>query len=92
MAEPSMTEPLLLEKKEMIKAVPNIPAKTRLECLDIYRGLTMVGMILVDNRGNPNHVIWPLDETSWNGLSTADCVFPSFLFISGVAITLALKH
>lgn len=51
----------------------------------------MVGMILVDNRGNPNYVIWPLNESQWNGLSTADCVFPSFLFISGVAITLALK-
>lgn len=50
----------------------------------------MVGMILVDNMGNSS-VIWPLDETEWNGLTTADCVFPSFLFISGMAITLAIK-
>ncbi|EAS02013.2 heparan-alpha-glucosaminide N-acetyltransferase, putative (macronuclear) [Tetrahymena thermophila SB210] len=70
---------------------PAAAPKQRLECLDIYRGLTMVGMILVDNMGNSS-VIWPLDETEWNGLSTADCVFPSFLFISGMAITLAIKH
>lgn len=52
----------------------------------------MVGMIMVDSMGNFNYVIWPLDETIWNGLTTADCVFPSFLFIMGLAIPLALKQ
>ena len=51
----------------------------------------MVGMIMVDSMGNFDYVIWPLDETVWNGLTTADCVFPSFLFIMGLAIPLALK-
>lgn len=52
----------------------------------------MVGMILVDNMGNFDYVIWPLDETIWNGLTTADCVFPCFLFIMGLAVPLALKR
>ena len=57
----------------------------------MLRGLTMVGMIMVDSMGNFDYAIWPLDESIWNGLSTADCVFPSFLFIMGLAIPLALK-
>lgn len=52
----------------------------------------MVGMIMVDSMGDFDHVIWPLDESIWNGLSTADCVFPSFLFIMGLAVPLALKQ
>jgi len=52
----------------------------------------MVGMIMVDSMGNFDYVIWPLDESIWNGLSTADCVFPSFLFIMGLAVPLALKQ
>lgn len=51
----------------------------------------MVGMILVDSMGNFSYVIWPLNETEWNGLSTADCVFPSFLFIGGMAVVLAIN-
>ena len=66
--------------------------KERLLCLDVLRGLTMVGMIMVDSMGDFDHVIWPLDETKWDGLSTADCIFPCFLFIMGLAVPLALKR
>lgn len=52
----------------------------------------MVGMICVDSMGDFNAVVWPLRETDWDGLSTADCVFPSFLFIMGLAVPLALKQ
>jgi predicted acyltransferase len=51
----------------------------------------MMGMIMVDNMGDFSHVIWPLNETEWNGLSTADLVFPSFLFIGGMSVVLAIK-
>jgi predicted acyltransferase len=51
----------------------------------------MVGMILVDDMGDYDYVIWPLNETEWDGLSPADCIFPCFLFIMGLAIPLALK-
>lgn len=56
--------------------------------LDIYRGLTMFGMILVDNMGPDSP--WWLDHAQWNGLTPADLIFPSFLFIMGVAIPLAV--
>lgn len=52
----------------------------------------MLGMIMVDSMGNFSYVIWPLDESKWNGLTTADCVFPSFIFIMGAAIVLAFKN
>ena len=52
----------------------------------------MAGMIMVDSMGDFDHIIWPLRETDWDGLSTADCIFPSFLFIMGLAIPLALKR
>ena len=71
--------------------MPNPAKKPRLICLDVLRGLTMSGMILVNGQGNFDYVIWPLCETEWNGITTADCVFPSFLFIMGIAIPLALK-
>jgi len=76
------------------KLIPKLPQtkKERLLCLDVLRGLTMVGMIMVDSMGDFDHVIWPLNETEWNGLTTADCIFPSFLFIMGLAVPLALKR
>jgi predicted acyltransferase len=47
-------------------------------------------MILVDNQGG--HPIWPLNESEWNGISTADLIFPAFLFIMGFAVPLAVKN
>lgn len=49
----------------------------------------MFGMILVDSMGNYDCVIWPLKESNWNGLSTADCIFPTFIFIMGLSIPLS---
>ena len=47
----------------------------------------MVGMILVDNSGP--YPPWFLDHAAWNGLTPADLIFPSFLFIMGMAIPLS---
>lgn len=60
----------------------------RLDSLDILRGMTMAGMIIVDFCG-PD-APWFIKHVSWNGLSPADLVFPSFLFIMGMAIPLAI--
>lgn len=51
----------------------------------------MFGMILVDTQADWKHVFWALDHSSWNGISTADLIFPSFLFIMGFAIPLAVR-
>jgi predicted acyltransferase len=66
------------------------PPSTRLVSLDAFRGLTIAGMILVNNPGDWSHVYPPLRHAAWHGWTPTDLVFPSFLFIVGVAIPLAL--
>lgn len=70
---------------------PSAPKKPRLQSLDVFRGVTMLGMILVDNQGNFDHVVRPLDESIWDGIRPSDCVFPFFLFIAGFAVALAMN-
>ncbi len=67
---------------------PTEPAK-RLVSLDVFRGITIAGMVLVNNPGTWEHIYWPLQHASWHGWTPTDLVFPFFLFIVGVAITLA---
>lgn len=62
----------------------------RLTSLDAFRGLTIAGMILVNNPGEWAHVYPPLRHAEWHGWTPTDLVFPSFLFIVGVAIPLSL--
>lgn len=68
------------------------PQKTRTKrvaSLDIFRGLTVALMVLVDDAGGE----WPvIGHAPWNGCNLADFVMPFFLFIVGVAIALALKR
>lgn len=62
----------------------------RLIFLDVFRGLTVAGMVLVNNPGSWAHIYWPLEHAEWNGWTPTDLIFPFFLFIVGVAIPLAL--
>jgi predicted acyltransferase len=62
----------------------------RLLSLDAFRGATMALMILVNTPGDGAHVYWPLEHAKWNGWTPTDVVFPSFLWIVGVAMTLSL--
>jgi predicted acyltransferase len=62
----------------------------RMASLDVFRGLTIAGMILVNNPGSWEHIYSPLEHAAWHGLTPTDLVFPFFLFIVGVSITLAL--
>lgn len=65
-------------------------AEERLVSLDAFRGITIAGMILVNNPGAWRHAYAPLRHVEWNGWSATDLIFPFFLFIVGVAITLSL--
>jgi predicted acyltransferase len=58
----------------------------RLLCLDIYRGLMVAGMIIVDNPGSDEHAYWPIMHAKWNGWTPADFIFPSFLFLVGISL------
>lgn len=66
-------------------------APRRLVALDAFRGLTMAFMVLVNNAGDGRHVYAPLEHAAWNGWTPTDVVFPSFVWIVGVALTLSLE-
>lgn len=68
---------------------PTGSATQRLASLDVFRGITIAGMVLVNNPGTWEHIYWPLQHATWHGWTPTDLVFPFFLFIVGVAITLA---
>ncbi|CAL7962856.1 heparan-alpha-glucosaminide N-acetyltransferase [Gammaproteobacteria bacterium] len=61
----------------------------RLLSLDVFRGFTIASMVLVNNPGSREYVFSPFKHTAWHGWSFADLIFPSFLWIAGVAITLS---
>ncbi|HQG68727.1 MAG TPA: heparan-alpha-glucosaminide N-acetyltransferase domain-containing protein, partial [Paludibacteraceae bacterium] len=63
----------------------------RLHSLDVLRGITIAGMILVNNPGNWGNVYAPLRHAEWNGLTPTDLVFPFFMFIMGVSMYLSYK-
>ena len=80
----------------MSTVIPNDPEPAsprkapRLTSLDVFRGLTLAGMIVVNNPGDGKYVYPPLRHAEWHGWTPTDLIFPSFLFIVGVAIPLAL--
>ena len=74
--------------------VPTHPVsgRDRLVSLDVFRGLTVASMIVVNTPGSVDFVYPPLTHAAWHGWTWADVIFPFFLFIAGVAITLSLPE
>lgn len=70
-----MAEPLLAGQSD------------RLESLDVFRGVTIAAMVLVNNPGSWSHMYAPLAHAQWDGWTPTDFIFPFFLFIVGVAMT-----
>ena len=64
---------------------------SRLESLDVFRGIAIVGMLLVISPGSGQYVYGPLRHAEWNGFTFADLVFPLFVFTVGVAVALSLS-
>ncbi|MCP4250729.1 MAG: DUF5009 domain-containing protein [bacterium] len=60
--------------------------------LDAFRGLTIAGMILVNNPGSWGYVHGPLRHAEWNGWTPTDLVFPFFLFIVGVSMAISFRR
>lgn len=59
----------------------------RYTALDVLRGMTIAGMILVNNPGTWGKIFPPLRHASWHGCTPTDLVFPFFLFITGAALS-----
>uniref|UniRef100_A0A7N0U6R4 Heparan-alpha-glucosaminide N-acetyltransferase catalytic domain-containing protein n=1 Tax=Kalanchoe fedtschenkoi TaxID=63787 RepID=A0A7N0U6R4_KALFE len=78
---------LITEQSQPSKEISQ--KRQRLASLDVFRGLTVALMILVDDAGGE----WPvIAHAPWNGCNLADFVMPFFLFIVGVAVALSLKR
>jgi predicted acyltransferase len=60
--------------------------------LDVFRGLTMAAMVLVNNPGSSSRTYPALRHAEWNGWTPADLVFPFFLFIMGVAMAFSFAR
>src|SRR5690349_4509734 len=63
----------------------------RFVSLDVFRGLTVAGMVLVNNPGTWSAVYWPLEHAEWNGWTPTDLIFPFFLFIVGISMHLSFE-
>ncbi|MBL3656897.1 acyltransferase family protein [Fulvivirga sediminis] len=63
----------------------------RLLSLDVFRGITIVAMLIVNDPGSWSYIYSPLEHASWHGCTPTDLVFPFFLFIVGVSVSLSLK-
>jgi predicted acyltransferase len=63
----------------------------RLMSLDVFRGVTIAAMILVNDPGDGPSAYWPLQHAKWNGWTPTDLVFPFFLFIVGVAMAFSFQ-
>ncbi len=63
----------------------------RILALDILRGITIAGMILVNNPGSWGYIFTPLDHAEWLGLTPTDFVFPFFMFIMGITTYISLR-
>ena len=68
----------------------NPPRPPRLVALDVFRGMTVAGMLLVNNPGSWGAIYPPLEHAPWNGWTPTDLIFPFFLFIAGVTTHLSL--
>ncbi len=66
--------------------------KERLLSLDAFRGLTIAGMLLVNDPGSWSFIYAPLEHAEWHGWTPTDLVFPFFLFIVGITTHLSRKE
>jgi predicted acyltransferase len=64
--------------------------RERLLSLDVFRGLTVAGMLLVNDPGTWSAIYKPLEHAEWHGWTPTDLIFPFFLFIVGITTHLSL--
>ena len=70
----------------------SILPKNRLLALDVFRGLTITAMVLVNNPGSWSYVYPPLLHAQWHGWTPTDLIFPFFVFIVGVSVAIVMNR
>jgi predicted acyltransferase len=70
---------------------PAVTRTPRVLAVDVFRGLTIAFMIIVNTPGNGSVAWAPLQHAHWHGFTPTDLVFPSFLFVIGVSAWFSLK-
>ena len=69
----------------------NNKTHSRIVSIDVFRGITIGFMILVNNPGSWEHIYSPLRHAKWHGCTPTDLVFPFFLFAMGLAMRTSFK-
>ena len=82
--------PPLTERPPVATAGPK-RTRERLLSLDVFRGLTVAGMLLVNDPGTWSAIYPPLEHAPWHGWTPTDLIFPFFLFIVGITTHLSLS-
>ncbi len=70
---------------------PALPVRERLISLDVFRGITIAGMLLVNDPGTWSAIFPPLEHAAWDGWTPTDLIFPFFLFIVGITTHLSMS-
>ena len=65
--------------------------RNRYVALDVFRGMAIVFMIIVNSPGSWSYVFRPLQHAAWHGFTPTDLVFPSFLFAVGAALSFSMN-
>jgi predicted acyltransferase len=87
-----LDEPKVVAAEEVTStAAPMPPPSERLMALDVFRGLTIASMLLVNNPGTWSAIYPPLEHADWHGWTPTDLIFPFFLFIVGITTHLSLQ-
>src|SRR5437870_676356 len=88
---PSASAEARLDVVEAVGA-PARPRRERVVALDLFRGLMVAVMVIVNFEGSGHHVLPGLAHAPWNGLTFADIVFPGFLVAMGAAMALGTRE
>jgi len=72
-------------------ATSSAPGRERLVSLDVFRGITIAGMLLVNDPGTWSAIFPPLEHAAWDGWTPTDLIFPFFLFIVGITTYLSMS-
>ena len=86
---PSVPRPR--DTRQAATAAIAIAPRERLLSLDVFRGMTVAGMLLVNDPGTWSAIYPPLEHSTWNGWTPTDLIFPFFLFIAGITTHLSLS-